>query len=300
MLTITGSLQIRHETIRVSVIQRLEEYLGIGADGSVTPVSSADTEDYEVDMEGLDESSTAFEPFKDLIKRRFLWYYESYLDAIHKASKDVKDGRVFQRMPFEGSGNTMDGKFHYTELEKRLETVKKVLDEETQQWAIQGASPEMKDATVTVNLRRQFEQIVEYNKQHTIPHHVELENGNPFVWIFTYFGQPMTNMDGGLFRIKIHISPRFPEEQPRVRFETKMFHHRIASDGTPCYWPSPAKREDMKTHLDAIVEMLEEENPPYDPRTIVNPETFKLFWGNAQEKKQYRQRSRRSVAASME
>lgn len=282
------------------MIQRLEEYLGIGADGNVTPLLTNDSDDYDVDMEGLDDSSTAFEPFKDLFKRRFLWYYQSYLDAIHKARQEVKDGQNFARMPFEGSGNTMDGKFNYTELEKRLVNIKKVLEEETQQWAVQGAAPDMKDATVTVNLRRQFEQIVEYNKQHTIPHHVELEDGNPFVWVFTYFGQPMTNMDGGLFRIKVHLSPHFPEEQPRVKFLTKIYHHRIAADGTPCYWPSPSKREDMRTHLDAIIEMLEEENPPYDPRTLVNPEAFKLFWGDAQEKKQYRSRLRRSVNASME
>lgn len=282
------------------MIQRLEEYLGIGADGSVTPPTANDPEDYDVDMEGLDESTTAFEPFKDLFKRRFLWYYQSYLEAIHKASQEVKDGQNFARMPFEGTGNTMDGKFNYTDLEKRLVNIKKILEEETQQWALQGTTPEMRDATVTVNLKRQFEQIVEYNKQHTIPHHVELEDGNPFVWIFTYFGQPMTNMDGGLFRIMIHLSPRFPEEQPRVKFLTKIFHHRIAADGTPCYWPSPSRREDMRTHLDAIIEMLEEENPPYDPRTLVNPEAFKLFWGDSQEKKQYRSRLRRSVNASME
>lgn len=251
-------------------------------------------------MDGLDEGGTAFEPFKDLFKRRFLWYYESYLESIDRASRDVKDGLTFSRMPFEGGGNTMDGKFHYTELDRRLRNIKRVLDEETQQWAVQGMSPEMKDATVTVNLKRQFEQITEYYKQHSSPHFVELENGNPFVWKFTYVGQPMTPMDGGMFRIKIHLSPRFPEEQPRVKFETKVFHHRIASDGTPCYWPSPSRREDMKTHLDAIIEMLEEENPPYDPRTLVSPEAFKLFWGNAQDKKQYRQRMRRSVNASAE
>lgn len=251
-------------------------------------------------MDSVDDSSLAFEPFKDLFKRRFLWYYESYLEAIENASKEVKDGQAFAKMPFEGSGNTMEGKFHYSDLEKRLKNVKKVLDDEPSQWAEEGKMPEMADATVTVNLKRQFEQVVENYKQHGVPHHVELEDDNPFVWVMTYFGNPMTDLDGGLFRIKIHISPRFPEEQPRVKFETKLFHHRIAKDGTPCYWPSPSRREDMRTHLDAIIEMLEEDNPPYDPRTLVNPEAFKLYWGNAQEKKQYRSRLRRSARASME
>ncbi|KUI54056.1 Ubiquitin-conjugating enzyme E2 Z [Cytospora mali] len=293
--------KIRHETLRISVIQRLEEYLGIGADGNVTASSVSDKDDYEMDMDGLmDDSSAPFEPFKDLCKRRFLWYFESYLEAIRKAKEEVKDGQSFARMPFEGQGNTMDGKFHYTELERRLRNIKKVLEDEAKQWAVQGMSPEMKDATVTVNLRRQYEQILEYFKQHGMAHHVELEGGNPFVWILTYIGKPMTPLEDGLFRVKLYLSPRFPEEQPRAKFETKLFHHRIAPDGTPCYYSSPSRREDMKTHLEAIIEMLEEESPPYDPRTLVHPEAYKLYWGNAQEKKQYRQRLRRTVQASME
>lgn len=292
--------KIRHESLRISVIQRLEEYLGIGADGNVAASSNADKEDYEVDMDGLEDAGTAFEPFKDLCKRRFLWYYESYLESIRKAKEEVKDGQAFVRMPFEGQGNTMDGKFHYTELERRLRNIKKVLDDETNQWAAQGLSPEFKDATVTVNLRRQYEQVLEHFKQHGLAHHVELEDGNPFVWVLTYIGKPMTPLEDGLFRITIHLSPRFPEEQPRARFETKIFHHRIALDGTPCYYSSPSRREDMKTHLEAIIEMLEEDRPPYDPRTLVHPEAFKLFWGSPQDKKQYKQRLRRSVQASME
>jgi ubiquitin-conjugating enzyme E2 Z len=278
----------------------LEEYLGIGADGTVAASSNTDKEDYEVDMDGLEDAGTAFEPFKDLCKRRFLWYYESYLESIRKAKGEVKDGQAFVRMPFEGQGNTMDGKFHYTELERRLRNIKKVLDEETNQWAAQGLSPEFKDATVTVNLRRQYEQVLEHFRQHGLAHHVELEGGNPFVWVLTYIGKPMTPLEDGLFRITIHLSPRFPEEQPRARFETKVFHHRIAPDGTPCYYSSPSRREDMKTHLEAIIEMLEEDRPPYDPRTLVYPEAFKLFWGSPQDKKQYKQRLRRSVQASME
>ncbi|KAK7741528.1 hypothetical protein SLS63_001085 [Diaporthe eres] len=292
--------KIRHESLRISVIQRLEEYLGIGADGNVAASSNTDKEDYEVDMDGLEDAGTAFEPFKDLCKRRFLWYYESYLESIHKAKEEVKDGQAFVRMPFEGQGNTMDGKFHYTELERRLRNIKKVLDEETNQWAAQGLSPEFKDATVTVNLRRQYEQVLEHFRQHGLAHHVELEGGNPFVWVLTYIGKTMTPLEDGLIRVRLHLSPRFPEEQPRARFETRIFHHRIAPDGTPCYYSSPSRREDMKTHLEAIIEMLEDEKPPYDPRTLVYPEAFKLFWGSPQDRRQYNQRLRRSVQASMD
>jgi Ubiquitin-protein ligase len=110
----------------------------------------------------------------------------------------------------------------------------------------------------------------------------------------------MTNLDGGLFKIRISFSPRFPEEQPRIRFETRLFHHRIASDGTPCYVPPTNRREDVKAHIEAVIDSLEEENPPYDPRTIVRPEAFKLYWGSEEDRKMYNRRLRRSVQQSVE
>ncbi|KAK4159167.1 hypothetical protein QBC43DRAFT_327701 [Cladorrhinum sp. PSN259] len=291
--------KIRHETLRISVIQRLEEYLGIGLDGAVIPpVSNKD--DYELDMDTVEDDSVPFEPFKDLCKRRFLWYYESYLAAIEKAKAEVKDGQSFTRMPFEGNSNTMEGKFNYTDLEKRIRNIKTVLDQETENWANEGLESKAKETTVAVNLQRQYEQVVESFKRSDVPHNLELEDKNPFVWILTYFGKPMTNLDGGLFRLKLHFSPRFPDEQPRLKFETRLFHHRIAPDGTPCYFAPQNRQEDAKSHIEAVIEALEEENPPYDPRTLVNLEAFKLYWGGADDRKMYNRRLRRSVQQSME
>ncbi|KAI0176268.1 UBC-like protein [Hypoxylon sp. FL1284] len=291
--------KIRHETLRVSIIQRLEDYLGITTSGISSPVSRRDLFDKEMEDElEIDDASVPWEPFKDLCKRRFLWYYDSYLETIKKAKEEVKDGQPFARMPFESTGNTMDGKFNYTELEQRIRKIKAALDAESDKWATEGLSPKMKDATVAVNLTRQFEQIRESYKSRDVPHCVELVDGNPFVWNLTYFGRPMTNLDGGMFRIKLTFSPRFPEEQPRVKFLTPVFHYRIAVDGTPCYFPN--RREDVKQHIDAVIDALEEEQPPYDPRTLVNLEAHKLFWGSADERKVYNRQLRRSVQRSME
>lgn len=252
-------------------------------------------------MDNIDDESTVpFEPFKDLCKRRFLWYYDSYLAAIQKGKEEIKDGTTFSRMPFEGSSNTMEGKFNYTELERRLRNIKKALDAETAAWAVDGLAAKAKETTVAVNLQRQYEQVVESFKRSDIPHNLEFEDENPFVWVLTYFGKPMTNLDGGLFRIKLCFSPNFPEEQPRVKFETRLFHHRISADGTPCYFAPVSRREDAKSHIEAIIEALEEEQPPYDPRTLVNPEAFKLYWGSAEDRKMYNRRLRRSVQQSME
>lgn len=250
-------------------------------------------------MDG-DDSPHAFEPFKDLCKRRFLWYYESYLDAIQKAKTEVKDHQPFVRMPFEQSGNGMDGRFNYTDLERRLHNIKAAIDAEVDQWARAGVEAKARDSTVAVNLQHQCEQVVQWFKRQDVPHDLRLEDGNPFVWVLTYFGRPMTNLDGGLFKIRIYFSPQYPEEQPRVRFDTKIFHHRVAPDGTVCYFPNPMRKEDVQSHLEAVFASIEEEDPAYDPRTIVNLEAHKLYWGGADGRKMYNRRLRRSAQQSLE
>ncbi|GAB0135341.1 hypothetical protein EsDP_00003683 [Epichloe bromicola] len=288
--------KIRHESLRISVIQRLENYLGINATDKFPETVPSRSEDYD------EEDPIAFEPFRDLCKRRFLWYYQSYLDSIETGKSEVKELNPFVRMPFEAPGsNSMDGKFNYPDLERRLHKIKAVLDAEPDTWAKEGLEAVAKESTVAVNLQHQYEQAVSYFKQGDMPHDVAMEDGNPFVWIITYFGRPMTNLDGGLFRIKMNFSTRFPDEQPRVRFETKIFHHHVAPDGTACYVPNPLKREDIKSHIEAIISTLEEDEPAYDPRKIINPEATKLLWGSSKDdKKQYNRRLRRSVQQSME
>lgn len=248
-----------------------------------------------------DESDVPFEPFKDLCKRRFLWYYDSYMAAIQLGKSETQVNEQFTRMPFEmPQGNSMEGRFCYPELERRLQAIKKAIDGESQTWAEQGRQAMERESTVAVNLQHQLEQVVESFKRSDMPHNVYLEDGNPFVWVITYFGRPMTNLDGGLLRIKMNFSTRFPHEQPRVKFETKIFHHHIATDGTACYTPNPMKQEDVRSHIDAIFAFLEEEDPAYDPRKIVNPEASKMYWSGESDRKQYRRRLRRSVQQSME
>ncbi|VUC34492.1 unnamed protein product [Clonostachys rosea] len=291
--------KIHHETLRLSVINRLENYLKITADGKkIKESSERDQESYD----DVEEVNIPFEPFKDICKRRFLWYYESYLEAIKKGSGLVKPNQGFATMPFESRGhNGMDGSFDYPDLERRLKNIKKALDEETESWAREGLENTAEETTVSVNLKHQFEQVVGTLKGGDMPHNVSLENGNPFTWVLTYFGRPMTHFDSGLLRIRINFSPRFPEEQPRVKFETRIFHHLVAPDGTICYSPKPNKKEDIMSHVEAIIAALEEDEPAYDPRKIVNLEANKLFWnGEKDGKKLYHRRLRRSVQDSTE
>lgn len=178
--------QIRHETLRITVIARLEEYLGINADGTLQPSpappdleSSEDGDTSLADLEG----SILFEPFKDLCKRRFLWYYDSYMTSITAERPKVTDGQVFVRMPFEHSGNTMEGRFYYTELERRIKLVRERLDKETENWAAEGAIMAQRESGVAANLQRQYEQTVEYyKKSDSVTLDIELVDKNPFLW----------------------------------------------------------------------------------------------------------------------
>lgn len=299
------SIQIRHETLRIAVIQKLEEALSIQADGSVVAPSSpkwASEDDEDENMEVQLDAPVAklrYEPFRDFFKRRFLWYFGHYFSTILEYTPKHKDGSDFTKMPFEGGGNTMDGKFRYGDLGKRLVRIKEVIQEETNSWATEGLAMKKRESSKAAGIQRQFEQLGDYLKRkkcHNIS--VDLENNNPFVWIMTYFGRPMTHLDGGIFKIRVCISPRFPDEQPRIKVESPIYHHRVSTDGVLCYFPK--EPDQLRNHIEAVTEALEDESPPYDPRTIVHPEATKLLWGSESDKKKYYRQLRRSAQRTVE
>ncbi|RHZ60433.1 ubiquitin-conjugating enzyme E2 [Aspergillus thermomutatus] len=292
--------KIRHETLRLAVIQPLESSLGIQPDGTVKPSESKNaSEDDECDDPFEDENDTFFEPFVDLRKRRFLWYFDSYTQAIKEAEPHVRRRQRFKTMPFETEDNCMRGHFNFPELGRRLIRVKEAILKETHKWPMEGLEAKKQEGSLAVSLQSQYEQIVEdFNHRHNFTVDLRLVDGNPFLWELTYFGRPMTQLDGGVFKIKIYLSPRFPDEQPRVVVDTDLFHYRVAKDGTLCYFPQ--RTEEMRHHVEAILEALEEESPPYDPRTTVNPEASRLFWGSPEDRKNYNRALRRSVQKSVE
>lgn len=307
--------KIRHETIRISVIQKLEKIMNVDAEGitkSCPPAeqwySSSDDSDKENSSrrkrQKREEALAAanFEPFSDLLKQRFLWYYSTYVATCTTHITLNRDNAKFTSMPFENHGNTMDGTFQYTNLLTRLHRLKSLIDAETASWATQGLASLQKESSIASKLARQFEQLLEHHKKTKI-HHVCMSldsNANPFLWTLTYFGKPGSLLDGGCFKIIIHLSARFPDEQPRVRVETPMFHHRVSESGVLCYFPRRSKSEDMGEHVRAVMESLEEENPTCDPRTVVRGEATRLMWGSEQERKAYKRKVRGSAERSME
>lgn len=306
--------KIHHETLRISVIQRMEEYLKVPDSRTAANAAKSYPELLALALQegenGDDEyfaisagdcGNERWEPFADLCKRRFLWYYDSYIASITIAEKKVKVNEVFETMPFEHASNSMDGKFNYPELRRRLVAIREAIGRETCTWATEGLAAQKKELTVAANLLRQFEQTVECyrSSDSSVGLDLDLENkSNPFVWSLVLFGRPMTNLDGGLFRLRISFSTRFPEEQPRVKVETDLFHHRVSTSGVLCYFP--AKPDEVRSHVAAMIAAIEEESPAYDPRTTVNPEAARLFWGSAEDRKMYNRRLRRCVQRSVE
>lgn len=286
--------KIRHETLRISIIERLERYLGIAREKEKPVTVYNAEEDYK-----SGDKDAAFEPFKDLCKRRFAWYYDSYLLTIAAEQALHKDGEKFEKMPFEGPGNVMDGSFNYTSLKQRMSVIRDALEAEAATWAGEGKVCIENESGIANNLQRQFEQVSEHFKHSdAVSLDLSLVDQNPFTWELILFGRPMTNLDGGMFRFKLFISPKFPDVLPRVKCETPLFHHRVSKDGAVCY--DAKRKDDLRSHIDAIVATIEEESPAYDPRTLVNPEAAKLFWGKPEDKKIYNRKLRRSVQESTE
>ncbi|KAF2480457.1 ubiquitin-conjugating enzyme/RWD-like protein [Neohortaea acidophila] len=296
--------KIRHETIRIAVLQRLETLLDIGEDATlVTPTRRSKEKTYsaEVAYQALTEP---WDPFADLLKRRFLWYYDTYAKTIERASSEQRDGERFDIMEFEGgNSNWMIGRFEYKRLEQRLKNVAQALEKERKDWEREGAQQVQQQTQPAVQLAFQFKQLQQRWNQGTYScakKEISLPDPtNPFVWNLTLFGKPMSNLDGGVFNITLSIPPNFPEAQPRAKMETPIFHRRVTSAGYLCYFPP--KPEEISSHLQAIVAALEDdENPTFDPRAVVNIAAFDLFWGGEEKRKVYHRKLRRSAQESSE
>lgn len=245
---------------------------------------------------------TRWEPFADICKRRFLWYYHSYIAGIkaerNTHGKTVGDRKPFTTTQFECPGNGMPGAFEYSKLEMRLHAVRKAIDVETEQWVVDGANALARESPIALAFQNTFKALVNKFKHSDMPLDLELIDNNPFAWRLVLFGRPMTNLDGGIFKIKLVLSLDFPQDQPRVVVETPLYHHRVSSTGALCYFPQ--KPHEVGSHVEAIIAAIDDVEPRYDPRAVVNQEASKLFWGSVEEKKTYNRKLRRSAQESSE
>jgi len=341
--------KVRHETLRIAVIERMEKILKIAPPKSATPETAAegaaaiaealqsklkslnkelsygDQEDDDQGEDGDDDDDSPdadpsiyeydamatynslnpspWDPFADLLKRRFLWYYDSYVLAIQKALPEQKEGTKFALSRFEFGGNCMSGKYAYSSLLNRLRCIRDALAKECKSWTELGAQQVKAESQLATQLAFQFNQLEHhYNNTSYSGSRLELslpDRQNPFAWRLTLFGQSSTNLDSGVFNISLTVPPDFPDTWPRVYVETPVFHHRVsASTGALCYFP--AKPDEISSHLRAIVAAIEDLEPKFDPRAVVHPEATKLRWGSEADKKVYFRKLRRSAQDSME
>ena len=341
--------KVRHETLRIAVIERMEKILKIAPPRSTTPEPATERlppdleakqlkiqslvnqlvdgehEGDDEDDEGDDDDDSPdtdpsvheydamatynslnpspWDPFADLLKRRFLWYYDSYVLTIQGSFSEQKDGTKFVLSRFEFAGNCMAGKYAYASLLTRLRSIRDALSNECTTWTELGAKQVKAESQLATQLAFQFKQLEHhYNKTSYSGSRLELslpDAKNPFAWRLTLLGQSSTDLDGGVFNISLTVPPDFPDAWPRVYVETPIFHHRVsASTGALCYFP--AKPDEISSHLRAIVAAIEDLEPKFDPRGIVHPEATKLRWGSEADKKVYFRKLRRSAQDSME
>jgi ubiquitin-conjugating enzyme E2 Z len=295
--------QIKHESLRLTVITPLERAYGIRPPPPSGRQNQGQYQDQYYEP-GHPDPALSEEPvnlFLDTYKRRFMWYLESYKMAIQQGLKDgrARAGHPFPQAPFEYPGNYMIGFWDYEGLEKRLEVLELRIKAETNSWAIEGRRLERKEQPLAASLHAQRDQIVRQLTQRTDGMvTLELVDDNPFLWRLIYHGRPMTQFDGGVLKIKIFISPNHPAEQPRVFLETPLYHVRVSPQNVLIYLPLQA--DEMSRHIDGIISSLEEEKPPVNPMMTVNPEASALCWGSEADQRQYRRNLRRSVAATLE
>lgn len=293
------------------MIERLEQLLRLGdkdedepeskPDGTPCPTSQDSSDDAEPWKPTADDKQDdpIFDPFDDLYKQRFLWYYDAYVDTVLKARQNVKDGKRFILADFEAASNGMIGKYAYKSLLERLETIRQALDNESKSWTAKGLKADSENLGISFNLRKQFGQHEAHYKKASHPVELTLVDDNPFLWNLTFFGKAETDLYGATINVRMNFSTNFPEEQPRVTVLTPLFHHRISrTGGVLCYFnPKP---ESIRDHIECIMASIEEEHPAYDPRSLVNPDASALLWGDEGQRKTYHRKLRRSVQDSME
>ena len=151
-----------------------------------TPGTESSVYEYDAEATYNSLNPTQWDPFKDLLKRRFLWYYDSYVSSIQEASSKQRDGSQFEKTRFEGGGNSMSGTYCYTQLLTRLHRIREVLSDERKIWTQQGVKQVADNTGLATQLAFQFNQLEhKYNKTTYNGSRLELslpDKKNPFAW----------------------------------------------------------------------------------------------------------------------
>eukprot|EP00030_Apusomonadida_sp_AF-17_P001978 a2202_458.p1 GENE.a2202_458~~a2202_458.p1 ORF type:complete len:187 (-),score=79.97 a2202_458:83-598(-) len=119
---------------------------------------------------------------------------------------------------------------------------------------------------------------------------------NIMEWQAVVLGPSDTPWEGGTFRLSMVFAEAYPNEAPKVKFITKLFHPNVYADGSICLdilgnaW-SPIY--DVSAVLCSIQSLLSDPNPA----SPANAEAAQLFQDNRRE---YNRKVREVVEASWE
>ena len=331
------SQKITHETIRITVCNRLEALLGMNTSPSVRKTSARERKlknalpspsekplpyndiqpmndiaskndvtnrEAQISTTRLDlhlpTSSKALGRFNDLSKQLFLAYYSRYITIVKRESATIKKGAAFYHAPFESENNEMSGVYDYPVLEKRLIAIRETLENESKQWTIQGKEQIVQQTTIASRLKVMFLQTsAEFKNVKNLSISLEDAEANPFLWVVTYIGQPGSLYEGGIWNIDLRFSPNYPEEQARVKFRTPIYHVNVAPDGI--IWQARLLQgdENIKYLIQSIIDIFEGQIQT-DPAMCLNLEAAKLAFGTDAQKRDYNRSIRRMVSRTAE
>lgn len=78
-----------------------------------------------------------------------------------------------------------------------------------------------------------YKRVCENNKSQS-DFSVGLINDDLFTWEVILIGPKDTELEGGLYRAEMCFTDKYPEEPPKFRFLTKMWHPNIDEEGFVC------------------------------------------------------------------
>jgi len=238
--------------------------------------------------------------FAEIIKAQFLLWYNTY---IRLASEGVgNDGNQFASMPFEHPGNAAIGKFNYTAIISKLNTLKATLDQETEDWKAKGV-----ERTKDESGSKYFRLIEEYDKLKKGDVNIEgvsagpVNENNVFYWNVSIFGPDGSPWEGGIFNVElVFYSGETGDAPPRVRFTTSMFHPHISPDGVPFLLIPQGLREPVVPILKGLKKLFTDEIKS-SPATWANYEAAKMnFSKDPNTVKEYKKQVARCVRRSTE
>ncbi|KAI9011040.1 ubiquitin-conjugating enzyme/RWD-like protein [Gaertneriomyces semiglobifer] len=286
--------KIMHETLRISICDRLEEYLSSKSRTNSNSSSPSGSPKATV-LQRQYCPCRATSPFTDLCKRMFLMYYDVYMSIVEKERELVKDGTTFINQRFELGTNSMSGTFGYASIKDRLSRIYKQLLAESESWKKHSLEWLKDDTTTASNLKSQFAQITSGGNDFDHQIMFELVDGNPFIWSVVVMGMPMTIYDEGMWKIEIVFCDNFPDVQPRVKFLGEFWHPCVSKEGVP--YLRVQRPDQVSSYVKALQDLFTGD-PFNDPTTHLNLAAATQYFGNQEQKRDFKRCARRCARAT--